>query len=319
MTMRRVHIPVAGMFLFLLVSCGGSSSSGTPPPAVPPPDPAALPVTAANAQDITVDVLEAITSSIEIVDFVDIIDLPVVSGPPPGLSKPPLRDIFIEIVACDTGQMTATWNDLDDNLDISTGDTFDIVFEMCFSAGSGITLDGTTSFTEMVIIGDPFGQITPWGLVMTFGYDNLSATDPFGTVILDGALVLDMGSADNVTVNMSIAATALTAQQSGESETLSDYLLAQTLDLNALLQTINAAGTLTSTVLDGSVTFETIVDFVVMADDNPSAGQMLIAHASSSVLVTVLDNINVQLDVDLDLNGTIDETIVVTWAELDID
>ena len=121
-----------------------------------------------------------------------------------------------------------------------------------------------------------------------------------------------------MTVNLSITATALTAQQSGESETLSDYLLTQTLDLNALMQTISAAGTFTSTVLNGSVTFETLVDFVVIADDNPSAGQMLIADASSSVLVTVLDNISVQLDIDLDLNDTIDETIVVTWAELDI-
>jgi len=316
--MRRVHISVVGMFLFLLASCGGSSSGGIPPVLAPPPDPAALPITAANAQDITVDVLEAVTSSVEIVDLVDIIDLPVVSGPLPGLTKPPFRDIFIEVVACDSGELTATWNDQDNNLDISTGDTFDIVFDMCFFADSGVTLDGTTSFTEMAISGDPFGQIAPWGLAMTFGYDNLSATDPFGTVILDGALVLDISSADNVTVSLSISATALTAQQSGESQTLSNYLLTQTLDLNALLQTINAAGTLTSTVLDGSVTFETVVDFVVMADDNPSAGQMLIADASSSVLVTVLDNLRVQLDIDLDLNGTIDETIVVTWAELDI-
>jgi len=318
MYMRRVHIPVVGMFLFLLASCGGSSGGGTTPIIAPPPDPAALPITAANAQDITVAVLEAVTSSVEIVDFVDIIDLPVVRGPLPGLTKPPFADTFVEVVACDSGEMTATWNDLDDNLDISTGDTFEIVFDMCFSADSGVTIDGATSFTEMDISGDPFGQIAPWGLAMTFGYDNLSATDPFGTLILDGALVLDISSADNVTVSLSITATALTAQQSGESETLSDYLLTQTLDQNTLMQTINAAGTLTSTVLDGSVTFETLVDFVVMADDNPSAGQMLVAHASSSVLVTVLDNISVQLDIDLDLNGTIDETIVVTWAELDI-
>lgn len=319
MYMRRVHILVVGMFLLLLVSCGGSSGGGTSPPVTPPPDPAALPITTANAQDITVDVLEAVVSTVEIVDFIDIIDLPVVSGPLPGLSKPPFRDIFVEIVACDTGQMTATWNDLDDNLEISTGDTFDIVFEMCFSAASGVTLDGAASFSEMLITGDPFSQIAPWGLVMTLGYDNLSATDLIDTVILDGALVLDMSSADNVTINLSVTTAALTAQQSGESETLADYLLTQTLDLNALLQTINAGGTLTSTVLNGSVTFETIVDFVVMADDNPSAGQMLIADASSSVLVTVLDNISVQLEIDIDLNGTIDETIVVTWAQLDIE
>ncbi len=54
-----------------------------------------------------------------------------------------------------------------------------------------------------------------------------------------------------------------------------------------------------------------------MGDDNPSSGQLLISDSSSSVLVTVLDNMNVQLDIDLDLDGTIDETIVVTWADLD--
>jgi hypothetical protein len=32
----------------------------------------------------------------------------------------------------------------------------------------------------------------------------------------------------------------------------------------------------------------------------------------------VLDNLNVQLDIDLNLDGTIDQTIMVTWAELDI-
>jgi hypothetical protein len=32
----------------------------------------------------------------------------------------------------------------------------------------------------------------------------------------------------------------------------------------------------------------------------------------------VLDNINVQLDIDLDLDGTIDETMMVAWDELDI-
>jgi hypothetical protein len=45
---------------------------------------------------------------------------------------------------------------------------------------------------------------------------------------------------------------------------------------------------------------------------------MLIRDNISSVLVTVLDNLSVQLDIDLDRNGTIDETIVVTWDELDI-
>ena len=74
----------------------------------------------------------------------------------------------------------------------------------------------------------------------------------------------------------------------------------------------------TSDRLDGSITFETLEDFIVMGDDNPSSGRMLISDSNSSVLVTALDNLNVQLDIDLDLDGVIDQTIVLTWPELDV-
>ena len=83
-------------------------------------------------------------------------------------------------------------------------------------------------------------------------------------------------------------------------------------------QETSANGTFTSTELEGSVTFETLEDFIVLGDDNPSSGIFLISDSSSSVLLTVLDNINVQLDIDLDLDGTIDETVVVAWSALDI-
>jgi hypothetical protein len=153
---------------------------------------------------------------------------------------------------------------------------------------------------------------------MTFGFDNLSGTDSTGTAIIEGGLDIDMSSDDNVVVNLSIGSNSLTAQQSGISDTLSEFLLTQRIDLNALTQEISADGTLTSTLLEGSVTFETLEGFLVIGDDNPSTGQMLIRDNISSVLVTVLDNLSVQLDIDLDRNGTIDETIVVTWDELDI-
>jgi hypothetical protein len=217
-----------------------------------------LPITVENAQHITAAVLESITSTVEIVDIVDVVGLPVLSGTTPGITKPPVRDIFTEIVACDTGEMTVTWNDADDDLTISTGDTLDVVFDMCFLADSGTTLDGATSLTNMVVIGDPSSQIVPWRLAMTFGFDNLSGTDSTGTAIIEGGLDIDMSSDDNVVVNLSIGSNSLTAQQSGISDTLSEFLLTQRIDLNALTQEISADGTLTSTLLEGSVTFATI-------------------------------------------------------------
>ncbi len=316
---RQLPMLIVSMALVILPSCGGGGGGdGFVPPPPAPPNPAALPITAANAQDITATVLEAIISTIEIVDIIDVIGLPPIGGTNKGIAKPPIRDIFTEIIGCDTGEATITWNDADNNLMISTGDTFDIVFDMCFFADTGATLDGATSFTNMVVTGDPLNQIAPWRLAISFGFENLSGTDSAGTSIIDGDLTLDMSSDDTVEVNLSIVATSLTAEQSGNSETLSEYMLTETIDLNLLTQVISSSGELTSTLLEGTVTFDTLQDFVVIGDDNPSSGQLLINDSSSGVLVTVLGNINVQLDIDLDLDGSIDDTLVVTWTELDI-
>ncbi len=282
-------------------------------------DSAALPITDGNAQDITVAVLDAITSSVDVINILDVIGLPTIAGTNPGVAKVLVTDISMAIIACDTGEATVTWNDADNNLVISTGDTFDVAFAMCFFADIETTFDGPTSLTNMVVTGDPFNQIAPWGLALTIGFDNLSATDSADTVIIDGGLDLDLSSEDNLVIDLSIATASLAAQQSSISATLSDYVLAGTFDLNALARELSANGAFASTLLEGSVTFETLQDFMVFGDDNPSAGQLLISDVSSSVLVTVLDNINVQLEIDIDLDGVIDRTIVVTWTDLDID
>lgn len=319
MIIHRVSMFIVSAAFVVLASCGGGGSDGLGPPAQPAPNTARLPITAANAQEITVTVLEAVTSTVEIVSIVDVIGLPLAGTTHQGLAKALVADIFAETTACDTGEVTTTWNDADNSLAISTGDTFDILFDMCSIAELGATIDGASSLTNMVVTGDPFVQIVPWSLATTFGFDNLSATDSVDTVIIDGNLDLVLSSDDDVVVDFSIATNSLTAQQSAISETLSAYVLTQTIDLNALTQVVGTSGTLTSTELEGSVTFETLQDFMVLGDDNPSSGQLLISDSSSSVLVTVLDNLSVQLEIDLDLDGTIDQTVVVTWAALDIE
>ncbi len=320
---RKFSALTVSVALLLLVSCdsgdGGISSVGTPPSLPPPANAAALPITAVNAQDITASVLVAVVSTIDVVDILDIIEPAGVGGTLPGLAKFAVNAILPQTVACDTGEAAVEWDDADNDLEISTGDTFDIVFDMCFFEDSGTTLDGPISLTNLVVTGDPLNQIAPWVLGITFGFDNLSGTDSAGTAILDGDINVDYRSDDNIVENILVTTASLTTQQAGITETLSDYVLTQTFDVNALTLVLSTNGTLTSTLLEGSVTFETLEDFAGTFDDNPSSGQLLISDDSSSVLVTVLDNISVQLDIDFDLDGTIDETIVVTWADLDID
>lgn len=314
----KITIYQATLFALLiaLASCGGSGGGGAPPP--PTPNTAALPITAANAQDITESVLGAVTASTDLIGITDVIGLPVIGGANPGMTKPALGDMITQVTACDTGEVTTTWNDADDNLQLSTGDSFDTDYDMCFLQESGVTIDGVSTIDNVLVTGDPANQVVPWGLVATFGFVNLTATDAIDAVTINGDLNLEMSSDDNVVVNASVGSASLTVVTDRSSESLSDYLTTHVIDVNALTQNISASGIFTSDVLGGSVTFTSLEDFVVMGDDNPSSGQLLISDSGSSVLVTVLDNMRVQLDIDLDLNGTIDETIVVTWADLDI-
>jgi hypothetical protein len=288
-----------------------------------------LPITDGNAQHITSTVLEAVTSTVDFIDILDIVGLPVTASATPAPAQSAVvMGVSTDVIACDDGEVSVTWDDADNNLVISTGDTFDIDFTDCWFADMETQFDGLVSLTDLVVTGDPFNQIAPWGLALTIGFDTLQVIDNARLAGLGGGLDLDLSSEDNVVVNLSITTASLSAilprgivqpVPEPDTETLSDYVLDETLDLNALTQVASTSGTFASTLLEGTVTFETLQDFVITLDDNPSAGQLFISDSSSSVLVTVLDNINVQLEIDIDLDGMIDRTIVVTWAELDID
>ena len=284
---------------------------------------AGLPITDGNAQEVTVAVLEAVTSTVEAIDILDIIGLPVIASGPPVLAQSAvIMGVSTNVIACDTGEASVTWDDADNNLAISTGDTFDVAFDECFLADIEATLFGSVSLTNLVVTGDPFSQIVPWGLASTIGFHGLGVFYAEGFAAYNGFLDLDLSSEDNVTVDLSMATASLSLSITVSmypDKILSDYVLTETLDLNTLTQVVNASGNFASESLEGAVNFETLENFVIMADDNPSAGQLFISDSSSSALVTVLDNINVQLEIDIDLDGAIDRTIVVAWTELGID
>lgn len=322
MFIRPLSLLLAGMSSLILVSCGSSGGGSTaplPPPPPPPPVDLTLPMTAENAQATTVSVLEGITATVDLIDLTAIFGFPGISASNVNGFAAPASDIIVQVVQCDAGQVTVTWDDADNNMTLSTGDTFDMDFVACLFNDLNATFDGLASLTNVVVTGDPINQTAPWGFAATFDFDMLTASDAIDTVTLDGDLGFDLSTEDNIVVDSQINSTSLVVQIGANTETLSDYVLTTVIDINTLTQTLSSSGTYTSTVLDGSVDFVTMEDFVVTGDDNPSSGQLLISELQSSVLVTVIDNISVRLEVDADLDGTIDSTIVVTWAELDID
>ena len=303
----------------LLVACSGDGGGGGGSDPVNPPEPpagsATLPITAENAPVITAEVLDAITSTTDLVGRSDVIGLPVLGGAAPGLTKVFQKTVVVDELYCDTGLITVTWHDEDDDFQLSTGDSLQLEFDACQSIGL-LTLDGTSTVSGIVVAGDVSNQIAPWTLEATVDFDRLRASDNEVTTTLEGALGLRVGSEDNLVIELSIEADAFSATSVTLAESLSDFSVTETLDVNSLTLSVNTSGVLASSSLEGSVRFETLDDFVAVADDYPYAGQMRISDAVSSVLVTVLDNINVQLEVDENLDGTVDAMLVVPWTEL---
>jgi hypothetical protein len=76
-------------------------------------------------------------------------------------------------------------------------------------------------------------------------------------------------------------------------------------------------GTIESDDLDGAVNYDTPVPFAGFGDEFPGSGELLVTGADNATLrLVALENGNVRIDADYDGDGTIDEVINMSWAEL---
>jgi len=105
----------------------------------------------------------------------------------------------------------------------------------------------------------------------------------------------------------------------GDSFTLEDFDESSefTASVVPFRNLITAVGTLISSLLDGKVDYGTTTPVEGPAGDAPDAGAILITGANGATIrVVVLDPSTVELRLDLDGNGTVDEVQTTTWAEL---
>lgn len=318
---RFLFVVITVALTWVTFGCGGSSSGDSLAP-TPTPTPAPtgeLPITDDNARAITVTVLDAVTSVIDLTDVANLTglglpDLAVVNS-----KQSVIRATVVDTVDCDTGSAEVTWNDADDSFDISTGDTMDAVLTACFLDDPQITLDGGVSVTDLVMTGEVLLGIPPFSMSTTLGFTDLSGTDSEGTAVINGAMGLSVGTTDGLVTEASITSDSLSAAEDGETMSLTNFVINETFDLNALTTTIDSSGTLDSSELNGSVEFETTQSFVLVGDEDPFTGQIRIADHTSSLLMTVLDNVNLQIEVDADGDGTPETTLNLTWLDLDLD
>jgi len=222
--------------------------------------------------------------------------------------------------ACDFNQGTLTISgEVTDPNVLTVGDRITIKFYKCELAG--IILNGTVSMTIAEIQGDVINSTPPYTLGVDVVLTVFSVND--GGLVASANGDLSMLLSENLIndENLVLSGKSLTAWSGGEVQTLTNYNYDLTWEADGDYS-IGLSGNLASTVIGGSVDFESTVSFSGNENlaENPDTGILWLtttADASQALLTAQADAVTVWIEVDTDGDGIYDAPIIMTWAELE--
>ncbi|MEE4265930.1 MAG: hypothetical protein V2I56_24790 [Desulfobacteraceae bacterium] len=226
------------------------------------------------------------------------------------------------------GTVSALWNDRDPVGELSERDFIVLTFNGCTE--EDLTLNGEMDVRVQSLVGDPATDLS-WTVVFRLNFNTLTASDSETLVEVVGTLdtTVDTQASGSVVTDIT------TEVATGPGETVSSFLyfgeredfIELTL-YNVRFQentdgsfAVSGQGTLESSFIGGTVTFETTQEVTGTGFDvnNPSAGRVLIVGAANSnVLLRILDSVVVEMDLDDDGDGfdSGDVTLPSSWDDL---
>lgn len=306
----------------LIAACGG----GGGPDGVQDPV-AGFAISAGNAETVAKLSYEAALGSADLADLGG--TLGMTATDPGGASKPSsgaqaagfLVNVMQKIpfgpdvFPCAVSGFVTLSGNIANPVTLTAGDYFLVQSDAC-DDGLGEIVDGDLSFTVTEFSGD---VLTGAYLVsMDALVDNLQVSTADDTMTSDGDTRITLDTRTALFVTASVSGNSLTTDSNASSETLTSYSSVQTLDIGGpqALYTRIASGGLQTTRLSGSVSYTTPVMFEGIGESYPHTGEFLISGERSSARLIAIDDVNVRIEVDSNGDGTIDNTIDTTWADL---
>jgi hypothetical protein len=198
---------------------------------------------------------------------------------------------------------------------LTPGDVITATFSSC-DDGDGVLVSGTLQLTVQAFTGN--FSVPPYSYTVLATLTNYAITESGETLSINGTATLTESTQDDIVFTTRFSGTSLSFVESvGDTGTLSNFINAETDNLNTLEYTIDASGTLATVQLGGSVQYTTTLTFRGLADNFPSEGVMVVTGAGNSTeTITSVDTVNVSIDVDENGDGIVDQTIATTWAAL---
>jgi hypothetical protein len=211
------------------------------------------------------------------------------------------------------GSISGTFNDNDNDLTLSTGDTASMTASNCDFGG--VVMNGTISISNVVVSGDEISP--PYSMQFRMQATDFSVTVTGETVVMSGDGTISESRSDGFNVSSSVSGNGIRITAAGETLTLTDYDILETGNKATGEYAISINATISSSSVGGSVTVTTDVALSGIDSGDPSAGQVTCVGANnSSLTLNVVDSLNVQIEVDTDGIGGPDETLSLAWTAL---
>jgi hypothetical protein len=315
----------------LLTACGGGGGGGGSSTPVE-----YLEITSGNARDVAGTVIQTVASSFDLADAGGGGITAGAADAAPGagtldagrylallprlrrqvLAVGPLASVGPVTEPClEGGSITVSGNVADPDT-LSVGDRITAVFNDC-DDGDGAVADGRLELVIRALQGDPLTEIFLLRTAVTV--TRFAITEGGETTSADGDFELTLDSLDFPQVLTRITGDSLELAYGGDTYTLTNFdeTIDTRVDLLPYQELVTAVGTLASRVLGGKVDYVTTVPVEGPSGDAPEAGEILITGLDGATIrVVVQGQSSVELRLDLDGNGSVDEVQATTWAEL---
>lgn len=227
-----------------------------------------------------------------------------------------------QVVPCqESGTQTLSGDVFDPSFSsLTAGDIIVIDYDDC-QEFDGVTTSGTLNLSVQGFSGS--FSTPPYSYTVEVSTTDFSLNEQGETRSLSGSATFLINTDDGIVLNTELSIDSLdySEQLSGDAGTLRNFNAMSGFDLAAFTYSQSSSGTLSSQNIGGEVDFETTTPFTGTfsggSSNNPDTGVMLVTGAiDSRETITVLDSVNVQLEVDVDGDDTVEQTIQTTWETL---
>ena len=319
---------IASIAIFGLSACGGSGSGGssTPTPL------SLVTVTSGNATKVAGTAASAAFGTAEIGGLTDLTGS--TSGAQGGMSKQDAVSAATKVaqgtlsnlkydpfgpetsLCLVSGSVTVS-GDLASPFTFTAGDIINVDSDMC-DDGEGQIIDGLLEMEISSFEGDILTSEFLFGidLVLT----DFMVITPTDTITANGDVGTTIDTRTPPIAEGSIFGESFVVSGMGITESITNFSTIYTADSSTfpVSWTNNSMGTVDSSELAGAVRYETPITFEGSGANYPHTGHLLVTgDMGATLLLRTIDDVNVEIDADYDGDGTVDETFMLTWAELE--